>query len=178
MAELTTLARPYAVAVFKRAKETSTTQKWSDQLEFLAAVTSDPRMVQAANNPKVKREAFASAFLDLCGNRVDGEGQNFIRVLIDNRRLSLLSEIAELYAKFKAEDEGYIDVDVASAFDMTSAEEKKLTAALDKFLKKKAKLKITVDPNLIGGVYVRAGDHVVDASVRGQIERLAKSLLS
>ena len=101
-----------------------------------------------------------------------------MRLLIQNQRLSLLGEIADLYGHYRAEDEGYIDVDVASAFDVTAEESKKLTKTLEANLGKKVRLKVRIDPELIGGVYIRAGDRVIDASVRGQIERLAKSLLN
>lgn len=176
MSELTTLARPYAVAVYQRAKETGTADRWADELAFLAAVMADERIAQAAANPKAKREDFTAAFLNLCQDRLDGEAENFVRLLIQNRRLGLVKQIAELYAEYKADDEGYVDVDVTSAFPLQKAEETKLAKVLDRFLDRKARLRTTVDKNLIGGVYIRAGDRVIDASIRGQIERLAKRL--
>ena len=176
MSELTTLARPYAVAAFKRAKETDSADQWASELEFLAAVMADERMQQAVANPKIKREALTDSFLGLCEGRLDQEAQNFVRLLIQNHRLDIAGVIAHLFGQYKAEDEGYIDVDVTSAYKLDKAEEEKLAATLDKALKKKAKLKVSVDRDLIGGVYIRAGDRVIDASIRGQIERLAKSL--
>lgn len=178
MSELITLARPYAVAAYKYAKEAGKTQEWNDELVFLSQLMADPRLQQAATNPKVRREDFTSAFLDLCGSHLQDDAQNFVRLLIQNQRLSLLGEIADLYGQYRAEDEGYIDVDVASAFDVTAEESNKLTKTLEANLGKKVRLKVRIDPELIGGVYIRAGDRVIDASVRGQIERLAKSLLN
>lgn len=176
MAELTTLARPYAVAAYQRAKETGTAAQWADALAFVAAVMDDPRILAVASNPKTQREAFTRAFLDLCQGRLEGETGNFVRLLIQNRRLGLAKHIAEQFREYKAEDEGYVEVDVASAYPLEESEQSKVVAAVEGFLKKKAHLRVTVDASLIGGVYIRAGDRVIDASVRGQIERLTKSL--
>lgn len=176
MSELTTLARPYAVAAFKRAKESGTTEQWSTELRFLADVMSDRNMVVAASNPRVKSEVFEASFLGLCSGHIDAEVQNFVRLLVSNRRLLLVSTIASLYEQYKAMDEGCIDVKIYSAFDMSPEEESILSSALDGFLNKKSKLKVAVDSSLIGGVYIRAGDRVIDASIRGHIERLKKSL--
>lgn len=176
MGELTTLARPYAVAVYNRAKDTGTADKWAEQLAFLSAVMEDEQMIQAAANPKAKREEFTAAFLDLCQGRLDAEAENFVRLLIQNRRLSLIKYIAEFFEHYKAEDEGYVEVEVRTAFPLDEEEETQLAAVLEGILEKKAHLQVSVDQSLIGGVYVRAGDRVVDASIRGQIERLAKSL--
>jgi F-type H+-transporting ATPase subunit delta len=176
MSELTTLARPYAVAAYERAKETGTADRWAEELAFLAAVMNDERIAQAAGNPKAKREDFTAAFLNLCQSQLDGEAENFVRLLIRNHRLGLVKQISELFAQYKADDEGYVDVDITSAFPLQKSEETKLAKVLDRFLNKKARLRVTVDNSLIGGVYIRAGDRVIDASVRGQIERLAKRL--
>ncbi len=176
MAELITLARPYAVAVFKQAKQTGTADIWSEQLAFLSAVMADQRMQRAAANPKAKREDFTKAFMQLCEGHMNPEGQNFVRLLIQNHRLDLVGEIATLYAQYRAEDEGYVDVKVASAFDLTADELKQLSKTLDTVLGKKSKIEVAVDESLIGGVFIRAGDRVIDASLRGQLERLAKNL--
>ena len=176
MGELTTLARPYAVAVYKRSKETNTADQWSDQLAFLAAVMEDPQMAHAAANPKANRERFTAAFLDLCKDVLDSEAENFVRLLIQNHRLSLAKYIAELFQQYKAEDEGYVEVDLCTAYPLEGAEVDQLTTALGKVFGKKAQLRVTEDPSLIGGIYLRAGDRVIDYSVRGQIERMAQRL--
>ena len=176
MSELCTLARPYAVAAYRRAKETGTTEKWAAELAFLSAIMADARLQHAVANPKVRREALAQSFLGLCEGRLDGEGLNFARLLIQNHRLGLIGDIAELFGQYRADDEGYIDVDVASAYELSAEEQQKLAGTLDVALGKRARLKVSVDQSLIGGVYIRAGDRVIDASIRGQIERLTKSL--
>lgn len=176
MAELTTLARPYAVAAYKRAKESGTAERWSESLAFLAAIMADERMTQAATNPKARKEEFAASFLRLCREHVDAETENFVRILIQNRRLDLVKQIAELFEQYKAEDEGYIDADVTTAFALDDEEWESLASMLQRVLKKKVRLRVFIDNSLIGGVFIRAGDRVIDASVRGQIERLAKRL--
>jgi len=176
MTELTTLARPYAEAVFKRAKETGTMDNWTSQLSFLSAVMSDEQIKKAVSNPKVRRDVLAQSFLGLCEGQLDAEGQNLVRLLIRNKRLELVGVIKDLFSECRAEHEGYVDVDVASAFDLSAEEQNKLSKTLDATLGRKSRLNVSVDKGLIGGVYIRAGDRVIDASVRGQIERLAKSL--
>lgn len=176
MDEPITLARPYAVAIFKRAKECDAVEKWASELAFLSAIMADARMRQAAQNPKVRREALMQAFSGLCEGHLDAEAQNFARLLIQNHRLGLVDHIARLFEEYRAEDEGYVNVDVASAFELSAEEQQKLAGTLDAALGRKARLKVTVDRELIGGVFIRAGDRVIDASVRGQVERLAKSL--
>jgi F-type H+-transporting ATPase subunit delta len=136
----------------------------------------DERLRQAAANPRVRREALAQSFLGLCEGRLDEEGKNFARLLIQNHRLGLIGTVTELFSQYRADDEGYIDVDVSSAYALSAEEQQKLAGTLDAALGKRARLKVSIDESLIGGVYIRAGDRVIDASIRGQIERLTKSL--
>ena len=176
MSELATLARPYATAAYKRAKQTGTTAQWSQTLAFLAAVIQDRQIVQAAANPKANKEQFTAALLDLCGGQLDGEGKNFLRLLVANRRLDLIGLISEQYEQYRAEEEGYIAVDVHTAYPLEDAEREQLSAVLRQSLGKQPHLNVQVDEALIGGVLIKAGDRVIDASVRGQIQRLAKRL--
>ena len=176
MSELATLARPYATAAYKRAKQTGTTAQWSQTLAFLAAVIQDRHIVQAAANPKANKEQFTAALLDLCGGQLDGEGKNFLRLLVANRRLDLIGLISEQYEQYRAEEEGYIAVDVHTAYPLEDAEREQLSAVLRQSLGKQPHLNVQVDEALIGGVLIKAGDRVIDASVRGQIQRLAKRL--
>ena len=176
MTELATLARPYAVAVYKRARETDSTRKWSQVLGFLAEIMEDPRMARAAANPKTKRDQFTKAFLDLCQGRLDAEAENFVKLLIDNRRLGLIKSISEQFERYRAEEEGYIEVDLCTAYPLDDDERDQLSKVLQRTLGKRPHLNVRVDESLIGGVLVRAGDRVIDASLRGQIQRLANTL--
>lgn len=176
MSELATLARPYAVAVFKRAKETDSAKTWSKNLAFLAAVLSDKSISGMIDDPKIGKSALSTLLLDICEGQLDQEGSNFLKLLIENNRLSLIAAIAEIFETYKAEDEGSIDVDVTTAFAFTKESKQSFNATLEKAFGKKINMKIAVDSSLIGGVLVRAGDQVIDGSVRGQLQQLAQRL--
>jgi F-type H+-transporting ATPase subunit delta len=176
MSELATLARPYAVAVFKRAKETDSAKTWSKNLAFLAAVLSDKSISGVIDDPKIGKSALSTLLLDICEGQLDQEGSNFLKLLIENNRLSLIAAIAEIFETYKAEDEGSIDVDVTTAFAFTKESKQSFNVTLEKTFGKKINMKIAVDSSLIGGVLVRAGDQVIDGSVRGQLQQLAQRL--
>jgi len=176
MDELITLARPYAVAVYKRARETNTTVQWSEELGFLTDLLRDRQIAGAADHPKIDKARYADVLLDACGEGLGPETRNFVKLLVENRRLGLVQQISELFRQYRAEDEGYIEVEVRSAFAMDEVEQIKLASSLGNVLRKKTYLNITVDSSLIGGIYLRAGDRVIDYSVRGQIQRMAQRL--
>ena len=176
MSELATLARPYASAVFKRAKETNSTEKWSKSLAFMSAVLSDAEISVLVDNPKVSNERLSALMLDICQGQVDEEGANFLKLLVLNNRLPLASAIAKIFEEYKAESEGYVDVEVTTAYAFSKEEKQSFTSALEKKLSKKVHMNVTVDKSLIGGVLVRAGDRVIDGSIRGQLQQLAKRL--
>ncbi len=176
MSELATLARPYAAAVFKRSKETGTTEQWSKSLAFMSAVLKDKEISVVVDNPKVSKERLSALMLDICQGQVDEEGANFLKLLVQNNRLTLAPTISELFEACKAESEGYVDVDVATAYAFSKEEKQRFTSTLEKTLSKKVHMNVTVDKSLIGGVVVRAGDRVIDGSIKGQLQQLAKRL--
>jgi len=176
MSELATLARPYAAAVYKRARETGSAEKWSGVLALLAQVLQEPRIAQAAANPKGAKEQFTQAVLDVCEGHLDEEAKNFVRLLVANRRLGLIGAIHEQFEQHRAEDEGYIAVDVRSAYPLEDEQRDRLASVLKQTLGREPRLEVRVDDTLIGGVLIRAGDRVIDASVRGRLQRLAKRL--
>lgn len=176
MSELITLARPYAVAAYARAKEADSRDRWQEMLGFLSALVEDERIRQAAGNPRADRNAFLSSLLDLAGDRLDDGGRNLLRLLVQNHRLTLLPQILSLFSEYRAEDEGYIDVAVDTAYPLDDEEQQQVAAIVEKLLQRRARLSIREDRALIGGVVIRAGDRVIDASVRGQLQRLEKSL--
>lgn len=171
-----TLARPYAVAAFERAKETGSVERWQDTLEFLRVLLADPRMQQAAGNPVADKHAFLQALIDLCGERVDADSANFLRLLVQNRRLGLIEDICTLFSHYRAESEGTIDAAVATAFPLDDGERDRIAGLIEKLMKRRARLTVRQDESLIGGVIIQAGDRVIDASLRGQLQRLQKSL--
>jgi F-type H+-transporting ATPase subunit delta len=176
MSELATLARPYAAAAFKRSFETGTTEKWSKSLAFMSAVLNDKEMSVVVDNPKVSKAGLSALMLDICQGQVDEEGANFLKLLVQNNRLTLAPTIAALFEAYKAESEGYIDVEVATAYAFSKEEKQSFTSTLEKTLSKKVHMKVTVDKSLIGGVLVRAGDRVIDGSIKGQLQHMQKAL--
>ena len=176
MSELSTLARPYAEAVFKRAIESKSTSDWSDMLDFLSIVIQDKEMVAIIANPKVSQEQLTSLLLDICQDQLKEESVNFLKLLIQNDRLVLAPQISDLYESFKAEHEGYVDVELISAYALTKEEQNKFAITLKKLLDKKVHLTTSIDKSLIGGFLAKAGDKVIDGSTRGQLQQLAKKL--
>ncbi len=176
MSDLTTIARPYAQAVFKLAKEENSKDQWSENLAFLSILMQDSEMVGVVKNPKIKKQRIEQLILDIAEAKFDGKIINFIRLLIQNNRLLLAPQIADLYEQYKSEDEGYVDVELKSAFTLTKAEEKTIGAALEKALNKTVHMKAKVDKTLIGGFLARAGDIVIDGSIKGRLQQLSKRL--
>jgi F-type H+-transporting ATPase subunit delta len=174
--ETTTIARPYAEAIFGRASESGKLEQWSDVLGLLAAIVQDERVAAAISNPKLESSQRIALVLDICGKHLDVEGQNLVRLLVRNGRLSVLPEIAKLYEGLKNESQGTLDVQVISAYEMTKDQEDKLAAALKKRLDRDIRVTSEIDSKLIGGVLIRAGDLVIDGSVQGRLQKLATEL--
>jgi len=174
--ERTTLARPYAEAVFRLARERKHFAAWSDMLKLAAAVGSDPQMNRLIDNPRVPRERFVEFFLDVCGKQLDPQGANFIRLLAENHRTQLLPEIAALYETLRAEAESRVEAEVISAAAVSAEQLKTIAAALARRLGREVSLATRIDPSLVGGIVIRAGDLVIDGSVRGKLGALATHL--
>jgi len=176
MTELSTLARPYAQAAFKRAKEVGAAGVWSDSLAFLAQVMQDKALQAVVDNPRVEKERLLQLMLDISKGYIHDEAENFLKILVENDRLKLIPQISELYEQYKAEDEGYINVDLYSAYPITKDEQKKFVTSLEKLLSKKVNATVKVDKTLIGGIVAKAGDKVIDSSISGQLHQLEKRL--
>ncbi len=176
MSELLTLARPYAEATFKRAIESKSVEKWSDSLAFLSLVVQDKEMSAVISNPKVGEQQLTQLLFDICQDQISKEGENLLKLLIQNERLILAPQISTLYESYKAEHEGYVDVEVISAYATTKEEQKKFATTLKKILNKEVHITTSVNKDLIGGILAKAGDKVIDGSVKGQLQKLAKKL--
>lgn len=176
MSELATLARPYAAAVYKRAKETGSAEKWSENLAFIESVLSDPQVSALIRHPKVSDDQKSALMREFCQEKTSSEVVNFLNLLVYNKRLTLISEIVRLYEVLKAEDEGYVEVDVTTAYALSKEVKSHLTTSLENKLGKKVHMNVAVDKSLIGGVLVRAGDKVIDGSIRGQLKHMQKTL--
>jgi F-type H+-transporting ATPase subunit delta len=178
MAELTTLARPYARAAFEVASSSDQLQSWSDMLRKLANVVSNDRVAEMLSSPSLTGDQQAQIVIDLCGDEISGQLQNFISVLSENKRLSLLPEIVGLFDILKADQELTVDVEISTAFALVEKTEEKLAQAIKEKLNRDVKIHSQVDKNLIGGMVIRAGDLVIDDSVRGKLHKLAEAMSS
>jgi len=176
MAELTTVARPYAQAVFKRAQETGKLTDWSAMLAVASEVVADPGMADIIGGARLSRGQIVDLFVEICGPRLDAEGVNLIRVLADNRRLTLLPEITAVYEAYRAEAESTMEAEMITAFPVDDALRDKLAQALAARLGRAVHLSATVDKTLLGGAVIRAGDLVIDGSVRGKLEKLSTAM--
>ena len=176
MAETGELARPYAVAAFKQADEEGKLGEWAEMLELLAAVARDATMSGLIANPRVDRAQLVELFIEVCGDRLSDTGRNFVRVVGEYGRFVLLPDIFGRFAEERAAREGRNHVHVASAFDLSKSQRKTIVEAMEKRLGTKVTLDCEVDDSLIGGVVIRAGDLVIDASLRGRLEQLAQTL--
>lgn len=170
------LARPYARAAFELARESDTLAEWSERLGLLAAVAADKRVAVLLGDPRYTRGQRAEIVLGICGDHLDQAAANLVRLLAENGRLTLLEAIAEQYELLRADAENRVDARVSSARELDDTQRDRLAAALKKRLSRDVRLECEVDERLIGGVVVRAGDLVIDASVRGRLERLASRL--
>ncbi|VVO13710.1 F0F1 ATP synthase subunit delta [Pseudomonas fluorescens] len=178
MAELTTLARPYAKAAFEHAQSHKQLASWSAMLGLAAAVSQDDTMQSVLKAPRLTSANKATTFIDVCGDKFDEKAKNFIHVVAENDRLPLMPEIAALFDLYKAEQEKSVDVDVTSAFALNQEQQDKLAKVLSARLGREVRLHASEDASLIGGVVIRAGDLVIDGSIRGKLANLAEALKS
>ena len=176
--ELTTCARPYARAAFEHARQAGQLSEWSQMLSLCAAVASDDNVVRLLNNPSLTGKKQAEAFLALCEGSLSKDVENFIHVLSDNKRLELLPAIDILFDELKAEEERSQDVSVTSAFPLSSEQEAALAKKIEARLGRSVTLNTQIDKSLIGGVIVRAGDLVIDGSLRARLTKLADAMIS
>lgn len=179
MAELTTIARPYAKAAFLFAKEQSALEQWESMLTTAAAVEADASVRRALSNPALGSAQQVDLLAGICGDDVVNDNfRNFLSQLAENKRLALLATIVELFQQFLAEEKRFADVELLSAFPIEDGEAANLVEALKKRLGVEVRVSKKVDPALIGGVLIRAGDTVIDGSVRGRLNKLVEQLNS
>ncbi len=176
MAEPTTLARPYAEAVARMAREGHSWAAWSDMLAWLAALVQEPQVALLLNNPQVPRERLLEVLQAVSQDRLTPEGQNLLRLLVDNGRLPALPEIARLYEEMRIEAEGVLEAHIRTAYPLNPEQLEALVARLTARFGRRISASQEVDPELIGGVVIQVGDEVLDASVRGGLAALAASL--
>jgi F-type H+-transporting ATPase subunit delta len=174
MSERLTIARPYAKAIFALARGAKTLDATATGLERAARTVADPQVHGFLGNPRVTPGQLADLVNDVAG--LDEPGRNFVALLAQNRRLGFLPEIAALFAQMKAEVENAVDVEVVAATALSKEQESRYAAALQKKLGRQVRLHTKIDPSLLGGAVLKAGDLVIDGSIKGRLERLATEL--
>ncbi|MCK3658090.1 ATP F0F1 synthase subunit delta [Pasteurellaceae bacterium Pebbles2] len=180
MSELTTIARPYAKAAFdfaveQSAQDKSAVQKWTEMLSFAAQV-SENEQVNAFLSSSFSAQKVADTVISICGEQLDQYGQNLIRLMAENKRLTVLPAVFNEFQHYLEEYNATAEVQVISAQPLNATQEQKIAAAMEKRLARKVKLNCTVDNSLIAGVIIRTDDFVIDGSSRGQLARLATEL--
>lgn len=177
MSELTTIARPYAKAAFDFAVEANKIDAMQAQLVFASEVTKNDT-VKTLLSGATAAETVSNLFIKICDEQLDLNGQNLIKLMAENERLTALPDVVSLFAEFRAEYEKTAEVDVLSAVELSSDQQTKLAASLEKRLAKKVKLNCIIDTTVVGGLVIKSGDMVIDSTVRGKLDRLANALQS
>ncbi len=177
MAEALTIARPYAEAAFKLAREQGAMPSWNDALGRLAAIASAPEARAVVGDPNLTVAQLATLFSDSSGV-LTAEQKNFVTMLAQNDRLSVLPEISTMFAKLQHGQEGVVDAHVESAFPLSDVQMAEIVKTLEAKVGKKVSATASVNGDLIGGVSIKIGDEVMDTSVRGKLAQLSKSLVA
>ncbi len=175
MSELSTVARPYAKAAFDFALEQGQLDKWQEMLQFSALVAENEQVAEYLDSALASGQ-IADFFCNICGDQLDQYGQNFVRVMAENKRLSVLPVVLAQFNQLRAEHEAIKDVTVISASKLTQANTKKIASAMEKRLGQNVRLTNHIDKSLIAGVIIKYDDVVIDSSSRGQLNRLTSAL--
>lgn len=176
MSESSNIARPYAHAVFELARDSGRFDEWSDSLKSLCEIVEHPDIGAMINDPRITREQILDVMLEIGGDGFDEQTGNLVRILGHYRRLAAIPMIAKQYESLRAQEEGIIEAELETAFEIEDEQRSSLVAALQNRLGRKVRLTSNVNPDLLGGVVVRAGDWVIDGSVRARLEKLSSSL--
>jgi F-type H+-transporting ATPase subunit delta len=176
MAEAATIARPYAKAAFMSARDSKALAAWSKALQSGSGLVADSRIADLLSNPKLSDDQVVSMFAGLGGAGVDAHWQNFVRLLASNKRLEVLPAITAQYEMLRAQFENELDVQVTSAVPMSAEQQVKLSASLKTRFKRDVRMSTAVDASLLGGAVIRAGDLVIDGSIKSRLQRMAAEL--
>ncbi len=177
MLENSTIARPYATAVFELAQETGQVEAWSAMLGLLGVLTSDKDMRQLIANPKVSRQQLQDLVFDVCGAGLSDLGRNLVKLLVGAGRLQYTANIKDQYEQMRAAAEGKVDVEVVTAYTLDRQQQDSIAELIAGRLGKQVNVITSVDGSLIGGAILRAGDSVIDASLRGRLTELRNELV-
>ena len=170
------VSRPYAQALFELALEHDALSDWDDQLQLLAMVAGDQVMADLTKDPHISLEQLSDLIIDVCGDNLNQGGKNLVRLLVRNNRVNAVSDIAQAYAVRRADAEKVIVAQMTTAAPIDERQQKQFAEALQSKLGRSVNLEYEVDEELIGGAVIRAGDMVIDGSVKAQLEQLAGAL--
>ncbi len=173
MQEKITIARPYAQAAFDLATEEGNLAEWSEMLNLLGTIIADENMQPVCVNPRVSKEQLVSLVLELTGDSLSATGKNFVKVLVEAERLLLAPQIHVLFDELKSEAEKVLQVKVSTAFELTAEQQNTIATSMSERFGKKVELSTLIDESLIGGAIIRAGDVVIDSSLRGRLQKLS-----
>ena len=176
MSELTTLARPYAEALFRMAQSENDLAGWSERVQTLANIAADPQAASLIADPSVDSSRVAALMIDVAGASLGERGANLVRLLAENGRLLVLPEIATQFDTLKAGAEGVVEATITSAQELTQAQIDDLVAGLRRKFNRAVNVSVAVDASLIGGAVIAVGDQVIDGSVKGRLERMSFAL--
>jgi len=176
MADRATIARPYARAAFAHAHAGKELPAWSKLLGSAAMAAADARVARLIGNPHVTGLQLVELLTGIAGGAAGKQGHNFLHALAENRRLALLPEIATQFETLRAEIENVVDVEVIAAREIAAPQQKRLAEALKRRLGREVRMHTRIDESLIGGAIVRAGDLVIDGSLKGRLARLGSAL--
>lgn len=193
MSELTTLARPYAEALFRMAQAENDLAGWSDRVQTLANIAADPQAANLIADPSVDSDRVAALMIDVAGTydsarasarsgsesfraSLGERGANLVKLLAENGRLPVLPEIAAQFETLKASAEGVIEATITSAQALTQPQIDELVEGLKRKFSRAVNVQVAVDASLIGGAVIAVGDQVIDGSVKGRLQRMAFAL--
>ena len=176
MSDFTTAARPYARAVYQQAQETTSVESWGDALALLGSVASDATMIQVIDNPQVGSDQKGEQMIKVVGDKLTDQQKNLVRLMAENGRLKVLPDVALQFEVYRAEAEGKIDAIAISAFELSNEQENAITQTLKSKFGREVTLTTSTDESLIGGVIIKAGDTIIDGSMKAQLESLALTL--
>ena len=176
MSESSNIARPYAQAIFELARDSDRFDQWSESLKFLCEIVEHPDIGILINDPRITRQQVLDIVLEIGADSFDEHTRNLVRILGHYRRLAAVPSITMQYESLRAIEEGIIEAELETAFEVDDEHQSSLISALQKRLGRKVRLTSNVNPDLLGGVVIRAGDWVIDGSVRARLDKLSSSL--